>query len=131
MRALVLLSVSATVLRDVGDGSRLKIKGEAAAMLFAGLSGAERCGPRGCKRRGEDVICSTKNLRDPVVCEVRLDASGAVVPVSGWRLYHSVRDNRVHGTARWDGEALSLSGPGLGMLWVVDVGVGRLSWSAP
>jgi len=129
---------AALVYRRVEAGAYLKLKGPAAEALYAGLAAEERCGLRGCKRRGADIICSTRNLRDPHVCEIRLGADGQLVGPSGWRLYHSRADNRVYGTVeRWEELTLKLDGAAAAVLparslRVVDGAAGLLAWgSAP
>ena len=139
MRALLWMSALGdpsqdVVLRPVEQGAVLKLKGEAAWALYDGLAAEERCKRRGCKRRGEHVICSTLNLRDPVVCELQLSASFELAGIEGWDLYHSRQDNRHYGAAALDGDAIQLSGDAAGLLGqrtvlvVEDAAAGVLSW---
>ena len=98
------------IVRPRAEDVIVKIKGEAAAALYAGMTEAEEdCRPRGCKRRGRSLICSTLNLRDPVVCEVRLSPNGHILPPSS-RLYHSAEDNRHYGAAALQDEVITMDG---------------------
>lgn len=63
-----------------------------------------------CRRRGDQLICSTENGRDPYVCELRVLEGVLVAPRADWELYHSLEDNRAYGLASLDGATLSIEG---------------------
>jgi len=109
---------SATVRPD-GDLVYVKLRDEVARQLFEDLAGVLEPTPcpdsgDGCKRQGTDVICSTANLRDAWVCEVRFDAdSGALLaPPEDGELYHSDLDNRIDAEVTRDGDVLTIQGAG-------------------
>jgi|GEM_PF-6907603 len=89
----------------------VKLKEGLARSLYESLDGEERCvDTLHCRRRGEQIICSAENLRDPYVCEVRLVDGEWVAPREDWELYHSLEANREFGTAMLAEGQLTLSG---------------------
>lgn len=103
------------ILRPLDEVAVLKIKGGSAWKLYDGLTGesvVEVCSLRGCKRAGRSVVCSTMNLRDPVVCEMRLTPNGTLLPPD-LSLYHSREDNRNYGASTTIGDALVVDGMAL------------------
>lgn len=86
-------------MRSDGGDTFVKLKDGLARTLYESLS-EERCsiGTR-CRRRGDHLICSTENVRDPYVCELHLVDGSWVAPREDWALYHSVETNRRYGGA--------------------------------
>jgi len=114
--ALVGCGSVGSVVRPTDEVVYLKIKDGLAQELFEGLAGVPEplaCpdSERPCKRQGEHIICSTANVRDPVVCEVRLSADGALLAAVA-ELYHSAEANRFSTTTVLDGSTLRLTGAG-------------------
>ncbi|MFT5682512.1 MAG: hypothetical protein ACI8RZ_003430 [Myxococcota bacterium] len=112
-------SESVTI-RPTREVAYVKLRNETAQMLYDSLTGnavVELCTDRGCKRAGETVICSTMNLKDSVVCELRLlPGAGLAPPRTDLRLYHSLRRNRTDGAALLDDEILRIDGLALAVM---------------
>jgi hypothetical protein len=111
-------TTSATV-RPKGDIVYVKLRDEPARQLFEDMAGVPEPTPcpdseDDCKRQGADLICSTANLRDEWVCELRLDATtGAILgPAASGELYHDAADNRIAAEVSRDGDELTLTGDG-------------------
>ncbi len=97
--------------RQAQGDTFIKLKEGLARRLYEELDGDERCSAEGhCRRRGEQIICSSENLRDPFVCELHLAQGDWLAPRDDWELYHSAEDNRRFGVATAEGGLLRVDG---------------------
>ena len=89
----------------------VKLKEGLARTLYEELEGAERCAaPEHCRVRGEQLICSAENLRDPYVCQLHLTDGAWMAPRDDFELYHSLEANRRYGEASLDEGVLVIDG---------------------
>ena len=102
----------------------VKLKEGLARTFYDEMAGSEeRCAeaPDHCRRRGEDLICSTENLRDPYVCELHIEDGVFVAPRGDWELYHSAEANRRFGMATLASGAITFEGDAAGALGELDI----------
>lgn len=103
--------VAVVRVRDHEGDTFLKLKEGLARTLYEELEGSQRCAaPEHCRVRGEHLICSAENLRDPYVCELHLLDGAWVAPRDDFELYHSLEANRRYGEASLDEGVLVIDG---------------------
>jgi hypothetical protein len=111
------------------DRGILKLKGNLGWAIYNGMTQpvgtkCEWLFPNKCKHMGVNVVASTQNWIDPVVCEMRFSPTGELLSMTDdYSLYQSLAMNRQIGQATFDGERLTLTGDAaLGLQEFVNAG---------